>query len=95
MANVNSLGKIEQIVVLMLENRSFHNLLGWLYDPANDAPFHVVPPGFEGLYGKNLSNRMPDGRIVRTGKTNDARTAQPNPGEPFEDVCFAPNKKPC
>jgi phospholipase C len=86
MSNVNSLSKIEHIVVLMLENRSFDNLLGWLYDPANDAPFNVVPPDFDGLYGKNLSNRSPDGRVIPVGKTPDARSPQPNPGEPFEDV---------
>jgi phospholipase C len=82
----NPLSKIEHIVVLMLENRSFDNLLGWLYDPANDAPFSVVPPDFDGLYGKNLSNRAPDGRVVPVGKTDDPRSPQPNPGEPFEDV---------
>ena len=32
MSNENPLSKIEHIVVLMLENRSFDNLLGWLYD---------------------------------------------------------------
>jgi phospholipase C len=82
----NSLGKIEHIVVLMLENRSFDNLLGWLYDPANDPPFNVVPPDFDGLCGKNLSNRAPDGRVVPAGKSADPRSPQPNPGEPFEDV---------
>ena len=85
-SSANSLSKIEHIVVLMLENRSFDNLLGWLYDPANDAPFNVVLPDFEGLYGKNLSNRTLDGRIVQAGKTEDGRSPQPNPGEPFEDV---------
>jgi phospholipase C len=84
----SSLSKIEHVVVLMLENRSFDNLLGWLYDPENDAPFNVVPADFEGLYGKNLSNRMPDpdGRVIPVGKTEDALSPQPNPGEPFEDV---------
>jgi phospholipase C len=82
----NYLSKIEHIVVLMLENRSFDNLLGWLYDPANDAPFNVVPPDFDGLYGKNLSNRIPGGPAIPVGKTDDARSPQPNPGEPFEDV---------
>ena len=82
----NSLSKIEHIVVLMLENRSFDNLLGWLYDPANDTPFNVVPPDFDGLYGKNLSNRAPEGRVVPAGKSYDVRSPQPNPGEPFEDV---------
>ena len=85
-SSANSLSKVEHIVVLMLENRSFDNLLGWLYDPANDAPFNLVPRDFEGLYGKNLSNRAPDGRVVPAGKTDDARSPQPNPGEPFEDV---------
>lgn len=36
--------QIQHIVVLMLENRSFDNVLGWLYDPANPAPFNRVPP---------------------------------------------------
>lgn len=49
MPNANSFSKIEHIVVLMFENRSFDNLLGWLYDPANDSPFNVVPPDFDGL----------------------------------------------
>jgi phospholipase C len=80
------LDKVEHVVVLMLENRSFDNLLGWLYDPANEAPFNVVPPDFEGLYGKNLSNRTSEGRVVPAGKSYDARGPHPNPGEPFEDV---------
>jgi phospholipase C len=80
------LSKIQHIVVLMLENRSFDNLLGWLYDPANDAPYNVVPPDFDGLYGKHLSNRAPDGRVIPAGKTDDPRCPQPNPGEPYEDV---------
>ena len=29
------LKQFEHIVVLMLENRSFDNVFGWLYDPAN------------------------------------------------------------
>jgi len=86
MPNESSFSKIEHVVVLMFENRSFDNLLGWLYDPANEVPFNVVPPDFEGLYGKNLSNRTSDGRVVPAGKTDDARGPQPNPGEPFEDV---------
>lgn len=84
--NANPLSKIEHIVVLMLENRSFDNLLGWLYDPTNNPPFDVVPPDFDGLYGKNLSNPTSDGRLVHVGKSYDGRSPQPNPGEPFEDV---------
>jgi phospholipase C len=82
----NPLKKIEHIVVLMLENRSFDNLLGWLYDPENDPPYNNVPQNFEGLSGKNLSNPAPDGRVVPAGKSDNPRGPQPNPGEPYEDV---------
>ena len=81
------LAPIEHIVVLMLENRSFDNLLGWLYDPANEPPFNCLPPpNFEGVYGKNLSNPTPDGRIVGVGKGTDVTKPYPDPGEPFQDV---------
>lgn len=82
----NPLEKINHVVVLMMENRSFDNLLGWLYDPANAAPFNVVPQDFEGLNRGKFSNKMPDGTIIPAGKTNDPRSPQPNPGEPFQDV---------
>jgi len=82
----NSLGKIEHIVVLMLENRSFDNVFGWLYDPGNAAPYDEVPENFEGLYGKTLSNRGEDGKEVFVGKTEEPHSPFPNPGEPFEDV---------
>jgi phospholipase C len=83
----NQLGRIEHIVVLMLENRSFDNLLGWLYDPANPAPFNQPPPAnFEGLYGKNLSNPTSDGRTIPAGKGTDLTAPNPDPGEPYQDV---------
>ena len=85
-AEKNSLGKIEHVVVVMFENRSFDNLLGWLYDPENDAPYNVVPANFEGLSGKKLSNATRDGRIIPAGKTENPRGPLPNPGEPYEDV---------
>jgi phospholipase C len=57
-----TLNQIEHVVALMLENRSFDNVLGWLYDPGNPSPFNREPPAnFEGLYGKNLSNTGPNG----------------------------------
>src|ERR1051325_3959034 len=82
----NPLQKINHVVVVMLENRSFDNLLGWLYDPANTAPFNVVPPDFEGLNRGKFFNKKPDGTIVPAGKTKDPHSPQPNPGEPFQDV---------
>ena len=63
----NSLAKIEHVVVLMLENRSFDNLLGWLYDPQNEPPFNVVPTDFDGLSGKTLFNRIPNGATIPVG----------------------------
>jgi phospholipase C len=50
------LDTFEHVVVLMLENRSFDNLLGYLYSQK-----HPVPPGkkFEGVDGKNISNPIP------------------------------------
>ena len=83
----NQLDRIEHIVVLMLENRSFDNLFGWLYDPANPAPFNQAPPAnFEGVFGKNLSNPTTDGRIIPVGKGTDVTAPFPDPGEPFQDV---------
>ena len=82
----NFWSKIDHIVVLMLENRSFDNLLGWLYDPANDEPYNVVPSDFDGLSGKSLSNPAPDGQSIPVGKTDDPYSPQPNPGEPYEHV---------
>jgi phospholipase C len=53
------LTNIEHVVVLMLENRSLDNVLGWLYG-ANEQPARVVPAGsataFDGVAGKNLFN---------------------------------------
>ncbi len=55
---------IKHVVVLMLENRSFDNLLGWLY--ADEAPYNLPPDGqeFEGLTKElwnPLNNIDPDG----------------------------------
>lgn len=81
------LDRIEHVVVLMLENRSFDNLLGWLYDPANAAPFNQMPPGnFEGVYGTTLSNPISDGQTIPVGKGNDVTAPFPDPGEAFQDV---------
>jgi phospholipase C len=84
----NQLGKIEHVVVLMLENRSFDNILGWLYDPDNNPPpFNKKPPAnFEGVYGKNLSNPGPGGVTVNVGRGNVLTDPNPDPGEPYEDI---------
>jgi phospholipase C len=41
---------IKHVVVLMLENRSYDNVLAWLYDDAKNAPNHFIPAGTEPVY---------------------------------------------
>jgi phospholipase C len=90
----NNLDKIDHIVVLMLENRSFDNMLGWLYDPGNSPPFDEPPRGqsFEGLSGKELSNPIPayardaNRQVVRPGKLTDLTHPNPDPGEEYYHV---------
>jgi hypothetical protein len=50
--------KIEHIFVLMLENRSFDNLLGWLYAPENRPQRNIPEP--------------PDGRPTYAGLSENA-----------------------
>jgi phospholipase C len=49
---IQAVEKIEHIIVLMMENRSFDNLAGWLYRPSEIATTHSVGfagPGYDGL----------------------------------------------
>ncbi len=54
--------KIEHVVVLMMENRSFDNVLAWLYE--NDAPLTLIPenlsPPYLGLSEDTLVNYTND-----------------------------------
>jgi phospholipase C len=88
MSNNDGLGGINHVVVLMLENRSFDNILGWLYDPENQPPFNEVPRGqsFEGLSGKDLSNPRPGGGSVPVGRGSQYFDPFPDPYEPYEQV---------
>jgi phospholipase C len=81
------LSKIKHVVVLMLENRSFDNLLGWLYDPQNPKPpFNQnPPPNFDGVSGKNLNNPW-QGQQVPVGRGFVPTNPDPDPGEPYQDV---------
>ena len=89
MSHSNSqLDRINHIVVLMLENRSFDNILGWLYDPDNKPPFDKVPRDqkFEGLSGKKLCNPRPDGGTACVGKGTVMTDPFPDPNEPYDHV---------
>jgi phospholipase C len=56
----NNLAKLRHIVVVMLENRSFDNMLGFLYaDQANVPPLNLPamnPPSFDGLLPAAVSD---------------------------------------
>ena len=77
----------DHLVVLMGENRSFDNLLGYLYTPEN-------PPtsgNFEGLAFGDHSNTASDGTVVPahvyTGPTDVImRMPDPDPGEEYPHV---------
>jgi hypothetical protein len=83
--NGNQLGQVQHIVVLMLENRSFDHMLGWLYAGAGN----VSPSGqpFDGLTGDE-SNPDKNGNPVQvlriTPQTPNAYSCQEaDPGEGY------------
>jgi phospholipase C len=84
----DALNRIEHIVVLMLENRSFDNVLGWLYDKDNQPPFDKVPRGqkFEGLSGGKYCNPRPGGGEACPGKGTVMTDPFPDPNEPYDHV---------
>ena len=78
----------------MLENRSFDNVAGWLYDPANPPPFDRAPRGqpFDGLSGWRLGNPVPPAAPgarpgwAPVGRTEDGRSPGHDPGEGYANV---------
>jgi phospholipase C len=84
----SDLDKFDHVVVLMLENRSFDNLLGYLYEPGQ------VPRAqpFEGVAGKALSNPIPPDAdqahhgVVPITKGYIMDNPNPDPGEEYPHV---------
>ena len=80
--------QFRHVVVLMFENRSFDNLLGWLYE-REPAP-HGQP--FEGVAGKVLANPIPPGADqanrgrVPVGKGTVMDNPNPDPGEAYPNI---------
>ena len=77
----------DHLVVVMGENRSFDNLLGYLYTP------DTLPEGkkFEGLAFGEHSNRGPDGTVYKAhvyeGSTDEVMgQPSPDPGEEYPHV---------
>jgi phospholipase C len=75
------LDTFEHVVVLMLENRSFDNVLGYLYQ-------NGVPPGknFAGVVGNNLTNPDENGNPIPVSIGTDFHQPYPDPGEEFDHV---------
>lgn len=77
--------KFSHMVVLMFENRSFDNVLGYLYEPGE-------VPSFEGVAGRSFSNPLPvdvTGGPSQTVPVHPALTMDtpdPNPGEELPHV---------
>ena len=92
----NQLPRLNCIVQLMLENRSFDQMLGFLYQDSNNVSPLTGQP-FEGLTG-NETNPMPRNRLIKVfpiGTPNPdvpAAVGRPyfipgrDPGEQFQDV---------
>jgi phospholipase C len=74
--------KFDHVVVLMFENRSFDNLLGFLYTREEKG-------GFEGVYGRDLRNSIPagldgaEGGTVAVHVATTMDTPDPDPGEEY------------
>lgn len=86
---------IEHIVYLMLENRSFDHLLGWLYE--QDEPSHFIPaprvgfkaPPYNGLNTGNYYNLDANNKKVYASEIKPSEGQKiPNvdPNEAFEHV---------
>lgn len=81
----NNLDKIEHIVVLMMENRSFDNVLGRLC-PDN--------PNFNGVKD-SMSNPRPDGELAYVFAGADMTAPFPDPNEPYNHVYMQMFNPPC
>lgn len=87
---VSNLDKFDYIVVLMMENRSFDNMLGYLYTPENPPPNGQQ---FEGVAYRNLSNPVPPYAdsssfvdSVHVYKDSIMNNPNPDPGEEYPHI---------
>jgi len=84
------LKSIEHVVVVMMENRSFDNLLGWLYDNQTNPPAYNLPeqavPTYEGLKADTYYNEL-NGRRVAVSRP-------PTPWPPANNPNVVPTPDP-
>lgn len=89
------LSQIENIVVIMLENRSFDNLAGWLYDkntppkkfimPVDSAPDHYDGLAYGSFSNPNIEGKEPASIPIKFG-TDNYTVPSPDPHEEFQYV---------
>jgi phospholipase C len=79
---------IKNIVVVMLENRSYDNVLGWLYNGSNQPPYRTAPSGQHNLQGLTGTETNPGPGGTTVSISNAAATTVPavDPGELFSDM---------
>jgi len=91
------MNEIEHVVVVMMENRSFDNLLGWLYDNTINPPLYNLPdlgpPSFDGLEAGTYYNQLNGTRVYATHPptawppaNNPNVVPTPDPNEEFSFV---------
>ena len=94
------LENIDHMVVLMMENRSLDNLLGWVYPEGGAGPLSFFPPGvrtpFDGLSPNKYFNRMGEADSPKVYASHPPtswpscpqpnQTPTPDPHEEFEFV---------
>src|SRR5579862_9669745 len=93
------LPQIKHIIVVMLENRSFDNMCGWLYKPGTPQPSQFLPASsrqqFDGLkssYFNPVNEAYFKGQSDQTYPVFDQATAtntpDPDPEEDFDNVTY-------
>lgn len=90
----NPLDHFDHVVVLMLENRSFDNLLGYLYKPEDLKPDFPLGKKFAGLHFDGPhGNPVPEdaggeygGKTIFTRRASDYYQPFPDPGEFYAHV---------
>jgi phospholipase C len=94
------LPNIQHIVVVMLENRSFDNICGWLYNDAEKPGLHYIRRSddhrlFNGLdpamwcpSNRSYFNGQPPTKVLAKRCTKDYTVPNPDPEETFDNVTY-------
>jgi len=89
------MSQVKHVVYYMLENRSFDNILGWLYDSQNPPKNIIASPdkkqiAFMGLEANKYFNQFAGDdtkHYVQKG-TESMKVPSPDPHESYQNVCF-------